>query len=349
MTQTPVRAVVFDGAGGYELRHFAMPEPPPGGAVLAVEAVGLCASDVAQLNGHRHVPGEVSPVVPGHEIVGRVHSLAPDADLGVDIGQRVGVNIVVLTDKLTVYGYTEPLTQRSGLYGGYAEYMEIVAGTDLIPLPDDVPAEELSLFEPLASVVNWLDMAQVREGDTVLIQGPGHMGLICLALARHRGARTCIVSGTGADSLRLEAARTLGADHTIDVDAEDLVERVTEITNGRLCQAVIDLADGATSTPQAAVACSSFGGRILLAGLKHGAASPIETDDIVFKGLTVMGGAGSTADTMRTAGALLRNKALPTADLLGAVFDLDDLDEALATLERRDGRDAIRVGLRHRH
>ncbi|MBT5904894.1 MAG: alcohol dehydrogenase catalytic domain-containing protein, partial [Acidimicrobiaceae bacterium] len=73
MTDT-CRAVVFGGDGTWELRDdFSVPTPPPGGAVLAVEAVGLCHSDVAQLAGHKHVPGEVSPVVPGHEIVGRVH------------------------------------------------------------------------------------------------------------------------------------------------------------------------------------------------------------------------------------------------------------------------------------
>ena len=88
------RAAVFSGDGTYEVREFPVPVPPPGGAVLAVEAVGLCASDVAQLHGHKHVPGEVSPVVPGHEIVGRVHALDPAADLGVQVGQRVAVDLV---------------------------------------------------------------------------------------------------------------------------------------------------------------------------------------------------------------------------------------------------------------
>lgn len=345
----PVRAVVFTGDGSYEIRRFPMPEPPPGGAVLAVESVGLCASDVAQLNGHHHVPGEVSPVVPGHEIVGRIHSLAPDAELGVGVGDRVGVDLVVRRRDMVIYGYTQGLETRSGLHGGYGEYMEIVAGTQLVPLPGDVPADELSLFEPLASAVNWIDRLGIRGGESLLIQGPGHMGLICLAVARHRGAGTCIVSGTGADGFRLDAARRLGADHTVDVDAEDLVERVRAITGGAMCSAVIDLADGATSTVGLAVECAAFGGRVVLAGLKNGARSAIDSDQVVFRSLTLHGGSGSTPQSMRAAGALLRSGALPTADLLGAVFDLDDLDEALATLQRLDGRDAVRVSLRHRH
>ena len=79
MTET-CRAVVFPGDGSYELREFAVPTPPPGGAVLQVEAVGLCGSDVAQIDGVRIVPGASDfPVVPGHEIVGRIAALAPGA------------------------------------------------------------------------------------------------------------------------------------------------------------------------------------------------------------------------------------------------------------------------------
>ena len=357
-----VRGVVFAGDGTYEQRDFPMPEPPPGGAVLQVEAVGMCASDVAQLHGHHHVPGETAPVVPGHEIVGRVHALGADADLGVAVGQRVGVDLVRRCGTcsacdaggrgcrtLDIYGYTFGLAERSGLYGGYGQYMEILSGTHLVPLPDDVPAEELSLFEPLASAVNWIKLCRVRAHDTVVIQGPGHMGLICLAVALHAGAKTVIVTGTGQDTMRLEAARDIGATHTIDVDNEDLVARVGEITGGAMASVVIDVADAATQTVPLAVEMAQPGGRILLAGLKNFAPVELVTDLIVLKSLTLVGGSGSTPETMDAAGALLRDKVLPTAKLKGRVFTLDELDEAMAYLTRTDGRDAIRVGLLHQH
>ena len=90
------RGVVFNGDGTYIRRDdFTMPEPPSGGGVLKVEAVGMCGSDLAQLHGHQHVPGEKSPLVPGHEIVGRVHTLADDTDLGVAVGDRVAVDLIV--------------------------------------------------------------------------------------------------------------------------------------------------------------------------------------------------------------------------------------------------------------
>ena len=184
MTDT-CRAVVFGGDGTWKLRHdFSVPTPPPGGAVLAVEAVGLCHSDVAQLAGHKHVPGEVSPVVPGHEIVGRVHALADDADLGVAIGDRVAVDIVWYGPPsednpfaVRCYGYSFGLDEGAGLWGGYGEYMAVLAGTHLAKLTEDVSAEELTLFEPLSNMVAWLGQAGFQAGQTIVIQGPGHMGL----------------------------------------------------------------------------------------------------------------------------------------------------------------------------
>ena len=152
MTDT-CRAAVFLGDHTYEVREFAVPDPPPGGAVLQVEAVGLCGSDVAQFEGIELVPGAcVFPVVPGHETVGRVVKLAADAELGVAEGDRVAVNeILMAPGPLRLYGYSDMTGDGElGLWGGYGEYMEIFAGTELFPMSDTLPAEQLTLFEPLA-------------------------------------------------------------------------------------------------------------------------------------------------------------------------------------------------------
>src|SRR6476469_11201252 len=100
------RAAVFLGDHTYEMREFAVPDPPLGGAVLQVEAVGLCGSDVAQYEGIELVPGACAfPVVPGHETVGRVVKPAADAQLGVQEGDRVAVNeILMATGPTRPYG-----------------------------------------------------------------------------------------------------------------------------------------------------------------------------------------------------------------------------------------------------
>ena len=354
------RAAVFDGDGHYEVRQFPVPSPPPGGAVLAVEAVGLCASDVAQLHGHKHVPGEVSPVVPGHEIVGRVHAVDPAADLGVEVGQRVGVDLVwrcgacavcatgsPYCPNMQVYGYTGGLDDGSGLHGGYGEFMEVRPNTHLVPLTDAVPAEELSLFEPLANVVNWFDRIEVQPGETVVVQGPGHMGLICAAYAKHVGAGTVVVTGRSSDRFRLDAALAMGVDHVVDVDADDPVAAVAALTDGRLADVAVDLTD-APVTVGSALQMARMGGRVLWAGLKNMAPVPVLSDLVPLKGLTVVGGAGSTAGSMDKAAEVLNAGDFPTAALRGEVFSLDSIDEAMALLTRADpARDAVRVSLAH--
>jgi len=158
---TTCRAVVFNGDGTYEIRTFDKPTAPPGGAVIKIEAVGLCSSDAEQLDGHKHVPGEVSPVVAGHEMVGRVVELANNADFAVSVGDRVAIDLVLRTGfydgRLVIYGYTMGLDVGSGLWGGYGEYMCVVPGTNLMKLTESLPAEHLTIFEPLANAVNWVE------------------------------------------------------------------------------------------------------------------------------------------------------------------------------------------------
>jgi len=354
-------AAVFLGDGTVEVRSFAVPAPPPGGAVLRVEAVGLCGSDLSQLHGHHYVPGEVSPVVPGHEIVARVHALAPDAHLGVAVGQRVAVDLVVrcgtcaacmggspLCERMRLYGYTFPLTERSGLYGGYGELMEVTAGTHLMGLTDAVPAEELTVFEPLANVVNWLSSAQVGPGTSVVVLGPGHMGLTCAALALAWGAGPVIVTGTGRDARRLEAARQLGCSATVDVEAEDVAAVVRAHTAGAMADVVVDLTD-ADAAVQATLELVRFGGTVVWAGLKHMRPVPVVSDLVPLRALTVIGASGSTAQSMETAVDLLNAGRIPTRTLVGETFTLGEIDRALDLLARADpGHDALRVGLVHR-
>jgi threonine dehydrogenase-like Zn-dependent dehydrogenase len=343
------RAAVFLGDGRYEVRELPVPTPPPGGAVLRVEAVGLCGSDVAQFHGVELVPGgSAFPVVPGHETVGRVVALAPDAALGVAEGDRVAVDeILSVAPTFRIYGYSDMTGEgRVGLWGGYGEYMELFAGTRLHRLPDDVPAAELTVFEPLANAVNWVAIAGVQEGDTVVVQGPGHQGLAVLEAVLARRPSQVVVTGTAADQLRLAAAREIGA--AVTVDAVDAVTAVRDLTGGRGADVVFDIATAVQTVPLA-LDLVRFQGTVLLAGLKHFAEIPgFVSDKVVVNGLTLRGGSGFTPESMAEAVSLLRSGDVRTDVMRGEVFGLDGIEEAISLLARSDpSRDAVRVSLSH--
>jgi len=345
------RAAVFLGDGTYEIRELPIPAPPPGGAVLRVEAVGLCGSDVAQFHGVQLVPGgSAFPVVPGHETVGRVVALAADAQLGVAEGDRVAVDEILSQDPMRIYGYSDMTGKGElGLWGGYGEYLEVFAGTRLHRLPSDGPAAPLTVFEPLANAVNWVGLAGVRPGETVVVEGPGHQGLAVLeaVLAAEPGA--VVVTGTSQDALRLDAARAMGATHTVMVDVDDVGTVVRDLTDGQGADVVFDIASVVHTVP-VAIDLVRARGRVLLAGLKHFEAVPgFISDLVVLKGLTVLGGSGFTPASMAAAVQLIADGKAHLDVMAGEVFDLEHIDDAMALLARTDpARDAVRVTLTHR-
>ena len=341
------RAIVFNGDETWEERDLPVPEPRPGGAVLRVEATGLCHSDFDHFQGRVHTPwGGEFPSIAGHEIVGRIDRIDPAAarEWGVDEGDRVAVRGMVATgDGFRIYGHDFSADEGSGLYGGFAEHLELLPGSMVYRLRDDRPAEELTFFEPLSCAVTWVH--PIQEGDVVVIEGPGHMGMATIVAARAAGAETVIVTGVSQDRFRLDTALRVGADHAIDVEQEDAVERVAAITGGRMADVVIDAASGNPVTVTLAMDLVRRGGHVVIAGMKD--RRPVEgfiSDWIPMRQITIHPGAGLDVER---AVALINEDRVPTAELLGEAFPLDRFEEAFSLMTRRTpGRDAIRVALR---
>lgn len=340
------RAIVFNGDETWEMRDLPAPDPQPGGALLRVEATGLCHSDVDHFRGHVHTSwGGEFPSIAGHEIVGRIEKITPAAkqEWGVDEGDRVAVRDIVITpDGYRIYGHDFSIHEGSGLYGGFAEHLELLPGSMVYRLREDSPADELTVFEPLSCAVTWV--APVNKGDIVLIEGPGHMGMATIVAARGAGAATVIVTGVAKDRFRLDSALKVGADHAIDVETEDPVARVAEITGGAMADVVVDAAAGNPVTVNLAMDLVRKGGHVVVAGMKDKPLEGFHSDWIPTRRITIHPGAG-----LDTEGAvnLINEGKVPTSDLLGESFPLERFEDAFALLTRKDpAKDAIRVALR---
>jgi threonine dehydrogenase-like Zn-dependent dehydrogenase len=305
------RAVVQTGRRQLEIREFAVPtDLGPDQALLQVEACGMCGSDVDQYEGYYADIGFTDyPVIPGHEMVGRLievgDNLAATAD--VRAGDRVAVEATVpcrvceycrsgqgmlCPRKRFLYGY-RPTSVGAALWGGYADYMVIGPGTALHKMSDDLTPQDAVLYNPFAAGFEWgCQLGGIQPGDRVLILGSGMRGLGCVIAAREAGAEQIIVTGLARDTKKLRLAAEFGATATLRADDTDIVEAVTELTAGRMAQRVVDTTPAATQPVLDALGAAAPGATIVWAGMKETQAPPIPVDTVIMKGLHIIGAFG---------------------------------------------------------
>ncbi|HEY7201075.1 MAG TPA: alcohol dehydrogenase catalytic domain-containing protein [Candidatus Dormibacteraeota bacterium] len=355
-----IRAAVQVGPRQIELREFPRPRIGPDDGLLRIEHCGICGSDVEQYHGNlRQQP----PFIPGHEPLGIVEEVGERAAArwGVQPGDRVALEIIVpcgacerclaggylaCPNRHGVYGYT-PVDRAPGVWGGYADHVYLHPNAIVHPMRRDIPAEVAVMFNPLGAGVRWTcDLGRVGLGDTVLILGAGQRGLASVIVARAAGAGTIIVTGLSRDRAKLDLARELGADHTIDVEVEDTVERVTEITNGRLADVVLELTPLATQPLKDGIEAARHGGRLVIAGLKGRRPVEIFSDRIVNKALTIVGAYGVGSAAYREAIRIIESGRFPLERLHTHTFGLDETALAIETLAGEvEGEQAVHVSI----
>ncbi|MBN9562058.1 MAG: zinc-binding dehydrogenase [Alphaproteobacteria bacterium] len=349
-------AMVQTGPRRLERRDLPIPSVTDDTAILRIEACGICGSDYEQYEGVLRTP---FPSIPGHEPLGIIEAIGDAAARRwrVDVGDRVCVETMLaclscetcragryhLCDRRQIYSYI-PLSQAPGLWGAYAQYMYLAPNSIVHRIDKSLPPEIAVMFNPLGAGFRWaVEVPNTQVGDTVLILGPGQRGLSSVVAARHAGAKTIIVTGLAADAKKLEVARALGADHTIDVENEDARRRVNEISNGRGVDVVVDVTSYATQPVRGALDYVRRGGTIVLAGVKGGRPVPdFISDIIVMKEITIKGAIGVLSSGYRKAIELIERRQIPLALMHTHDFQLEDADRAIRTLARQvEGEESI--------
>ena len=352
------RAAVLVEPERLELQEFPLPPIGPDDGLLQVEAAGICGSDWAQFLGKDAGVPVGYPVIPGHEIVGRIHEIGPDAAhrWNVTVGDLVAVGMTIpgrSTRRPAVYGMTESVTTPPALWGGYAEFMYLDPSSVLYKVPPGISPTVAALFGPLANGVMWATyVPRLSLGDTVVVEGPGQQGLGCLVAAKEAGASLVIVSGTTRDAERLAVARLLGADLTVNVDEEDLVDAVRTVTGNRMADVVVDCSAEATAPVSQALDLVRRGGRIVLGGLKDGRpTADFVSDKVVLKGLTILGSSHPDGRPVhepergtREAFEIMASGRYPLEKMCTHTFGLAEAETAVKLVGRRiEGDDGIHV------
>jgi threonine dehydrogenase-like Zn-dependent dehydrogenase len=366
VTAERVLAAVRVGPGRIELQEFPMPEIPDDGALLRMEVAGICGTDVKMYA----APQVAEPVIMGHENVGVIERAGPKfLELkGVGEGDRVFLEHYVAcfrcewchrgeyrhcwaTDwranpEALRYGYT-PASRPPHLGGGFAEYLYLPWNAVVHRVPDQVSAELAGIATPMSNGIEWaLFDCEVGFHTSVLVQGPGQQGLSQVVACRQAGASTVIVTGTARDAARLEVAKALGADATIDVETEDVVERVREITGGDGVDVVIDCTSGAGTAPilVGIQALRRRAGTLLIQG-ELDAFPEFPIRELTEKAITVKSARGHSYRACELALEQLASKRFPLDLLTTHTFGLDDVDLAIRSVGGKGEPDVIHVSL----
>jgi threonine dehydrogenase-like Zn-dependent dehydrogenase len=355
----PTRAAVLVGPETIELHDFERPPVPEDGAALRVEACGLCGTDLAQWHGFFLASGlSGERCIPGHEPVGVIEEighvaaarwgLAPGDRVAVEPHLSCGICPACLAGRRTAcevgehrdtnYGFIS-VEHESGLWGGYAEHLQLDPRTVLHRISPRLSPAVASMFNAIGAGISWGSrVPSTQMGDLVVVLGSGQRGLACVIAARAAGAAMIIVTDLARAAAKLDLALSLGADHAIVADEEDVVTRVEQLTGGQLADIVIDVSAGATQPILDAIEIVRRGGTIVLAGAKEGRpVSGLLPDRIVLKSIRVQGAFAVDSASFREAVRLLETNTGPYARLHSKSFALVDAEAAIARLEGSDG------------
>jgi threonine dehydrogenase-like Zn-dependent dehydrogenase len=187
----------------------------------------------------------------------------------------------------------------------------------------------------------------VGFGSSVLIQGPGQQGLCCLMAAKQAGADQIIVTGTSKDARRLEVARKLGADATIDVQKEDPLARIQELTDGRGVDVVVDCAAGAGTAPVllGIEAAKRRGGTMVIQGEGNATFPDFPIGRMTRKGMTLKSARGHSYRAVEMGLQLLASRKFPLDLLMTHRFGLSEVDFAIKSVGGEGAPGAIHVSV----
>ncbi len=321
--------------GKVEMREKPIPEIGDNDVLLATKGVGVCGSDLHQWHASHSWPVNY-PVTLGHEFAGVV------AGVGKNVKRFKEGDRVVSETAASICG--ECVYCRSGNYnvcpnrlgfgygldGAMADYVKVPARC-LHNLPDNVPFEDAAMTEPGCVACNAaMELSRITPGDTVVVLGPGTIGLMVLQMCRLGSPGELVLVGTSKDESRLATGRLLGATTTLMADKEDVVERVKSIGDGFGAHLVIDCV-GISAALKSCLEMVRPMGQITKVGWGR---EPVgfSLDPLVQKAVTLQGSFSHNYRTWERVIGLMAGGQL-NLEPMRRIYSLDDWELAFKTMD----------------
>ena len=323
------------GEGFVDLVETKEPKPEDGEFLIRVGYAGICGSDLNIL--HDRFPNYVVPVTLGHEFAGTVEESGPNST-GFSKGERVAC-------ETHAYVCNECLYCRTGLYnlcyqrkafgygvdGAFAKHVR-VRSTILHKLPDEISMEEAALLEPLSVALNALTRnSKIETGDSVVVLGPGPIGLMCALVARHSGAEVTVV-GTETSAQRVALVGKMGI---ATMTGQELHEQIGKWEGGGGFDVAV-IAAGRAPVFETALLAARRNGRVVHLGESTEKAT-FQLSLIERKNLTINGSFSHNWPVWEQAISLIRDGLIDVKPLITHKFALDEWKSAFDVVEGRAG------------
>jgi L-iditol 2-dehydrogenase len=360
-----MKAWVLGEPGELTLKDKPVPVPKKAEVLVRIDAVAICATDLEII--YKGPPASIlgglpfnKNFTPGHEYMGTVVALGPGVD-EYRIGQRVTVEIHAGCGQCKRcregmytschnyglnYGDVDKGHRANGFTtdGGFCEYQVNNINT-LVAISDDMSDEEATLVVTAGTAMYGLtELGGLVAGESVVVTGPGPIGLRGVAVARALGAQPVILTGTRDN--RLKIGLELGADHVVNIRKEpDVVAAVKRLNGGKGVDYVLECS-AAPSAVNEAVHMVNRGGKVCLAAFAHGDV-PVEVAHIVRNNIYLYGIRGEGKSATHRAEAFMAQKRFDATKIHTHTFALEDLPTAIRYAKDRV-EDAIKVVVKAR-
>jgi threonine dehydrogenase-like Zn-dependent dehydrogenase len=330
MRRERIRVATFAGPGAAPvIQSVPWPDVPKTAALIQIGACGVCGTDLHILKGHWPKPLPW-PFTLGHELGGVIVEAGPELTEDF-MGRPLAVGSKIMIPPLmpcgrcyycvhypehankcltpVYYGRYLGFEKPPHLWGGFAEYvyvdLDMLPGTKIYKLPDDMPLRLGALSEPLTSCIRAFNRAAraggFRWGDTVVIQGAGPIGILAVAAAQEMGAARVICVGAP-ERPRLELARRFGAAATVNIDEyvtpAERIARVREIVGGFGADLVMDCSGHPSAGPEGIEFLRDGGTYVEMGQFTDAGTIGTSWHRICAKDLTVLGSWGFTGNDL---------------------------------------------------
>ncbi|MBW9121757.1 zinc-dependent dehydrogenase [Microbacterium trichothecenolyticum] len=345
-----MKAAVFRAPGVIEIDDIPIPAVGRGDVLVRVRAASVCGTDLRIMkHGHFRIPDGRHRVL-GHEVAGEIVEVGPEV-AGFAVGDRVSVvpNVGCGRCRMCRRGLNQlcPDYDAFGITmdGGFEEFMLVpsvaIERGNLMVIPDALSFEEAAILEPMSCCLHGQRKVDLRPEDVVVIVGAGPIGCFHALLAKQQGVGTVIVANTRQP--RLEIARRMGADVTINVGEQDLRAEVERLTDGEGADVVITC----VSKPDVIAGATDLIGRLgrvnVFSGLGDQARPAIDVNSLHYREQVITGTTGSSVQDYADVREIAASPDVDLSPVITDRFPLEDVAAAMAQSVSGTGMKSILV------